>query len=74
MSTTLWRTPSGRLHWMRDCSGGATRRNTTKVVLTDEALAPLQRPADNICRCAWGVRDKARERLTRPAPVHGKDR
>jgi hypothetical protein len=57
--TTLWRTPSGRLHGMRSCSGGATPRNTTRSLLTDEQLAAFP----ELCRCAWGRRDKARARL-----------
>jgi hypothetical protein len=64
-TTTLWRTPSGRLHRMRYCSSGAHPRNTTRVQLADAELAPLEygAPDTRLCRCALRVRDQARQRL-----------
>jgi hypothetical protein len=64
MTTTLWRSPSGRLHHQRHCSGGAGRRNR-KVTVPDDQLAPLEYGGmgGKLCACAIGVRDKARARL-----------
>lgn len=60
MSTTLYRTPSGRLHHLVPCSGGARKSNVTKVVLTDEELLTV--PIGLRCRCAWRSFELARER------------
>jgi hypothetical protein len=63
--TVLWRSPSGRYHTQRMCSGGAGRRNR-RVVLFDEQLAALeiaQPDGPCVCKCAAGVRDKARTRI-----------
>jgi hypothetical protein len=66
-TTELWRSPSGRLHHQRHCSGGSGYRNV-KVRMPDRELAALELVkvgplAPHICRCAQGVRDKARARL-----------
>jgi len=60
MTTQLWRTPSGRLHRMRRCSGGARHDNTTSVTLTDAELRDV--PMTSLCRCAWHSREKAAQR------------
>jgi hypothetical protein len=64
MTTHLWRSPSGRYHHQKMCSGGAGRRNK-RAHLSDKTLAALEYAGTNgrLCRCAIGVRDKARARL-----------
>jgi hypothetical protein len=60
MATELWRAPSGRLHHMRVCSGGAAKSKMTRVSMSDEEILAVEVGA--LCRCAWRSFQLARER------------
>jgi hypothetical protein len=62
MTTELWRSPAGYLHYSRYCSAGAGRR-MKRVRIEDQDLAKMTWP-QQICRCALRSRDKAKERMT----------
>jgi hypothetical protein len=68
MSTTtyrqmFWRSPSGRIHSLRSCSGGAPVNRMRKVQLTRAEFdaRTLHGPIDSSrCRCAtWSERREA---------------
>jgi hypothetical protein len=47
---TVWRSPSGRIHRYRTCSGAGPVRKARKVRLTEKQFAGAA-GADRVCRC-----------------------
>jgi hypothetical protein len=54
----VFRAPSGRLHSLKGCTGGAGTKRMRKWSMSATKLAGW--PDDQLCRCAWHKRDKAR--------------
>jgi hypothetical protein len=54
MTMSVWRSPSGALHWLRRCSGSGGVRKVRRTTVNQARLAEAY-AAGKVCRCLWKV-------------------
>jgi hypothetical protein len=47
---SVWRSPSGRLHWQRSCSGGPGPQRMRRITVSRDQVTEA-RDAGRVCRC-----------------------